>query len=84
MNIGRNVVVAAKSGLVETRPTVLVATALLYCVLRFYAQSHSDNGYVHATVLSSAHALAQARPTTSYIPLVLLHTTLVSLKLNAS
>jgi len=29
-NIGRNVVVALKSGPVETRPTVLVAVALLY------------------------------------------------------
>ena len=28
-NIGRNVVVVSKSGLVETRPTILVATALL-------------------------------------------------------
>ena len=40
-----------------------------YCGL-FYAQSHSDNGHVHATAPSSAHALAQARPTMSYIPLV--------------
>ena len=29
MSIGRNVVVASKSGPVETRPTVLVATALI-------------------------------------------------------
>jgi len=36
-----------------------------------YAQSHSDNGHVHATAPCSAHALAQARPTMSYIPLVL-------------
>ena len=29
-NIGRNVVVVSKSGLVETGPTVLVATALIF------------------------------------------------------
>ena len=35
-----------------------------------YAQSHSDNGHVHATAPCSAHVLAPARPTMSYIPLV--------------
>ena len=44
-----------------------------YCGLTgFYAQSHSNNGHVHATAACFAHALAQARPTMSYIPLVLL------------
>jgi len=35
----------------------------------FYAQSHSDNDHVHvhATDPCSADALAQARPTMSYI-----------------
>jgi len=42
----------------------------IYCGLRFYAQSHSDNGHVHAIAPCSAHALTQARPTMSYIPLV--------------
>ena len=36
-----------------------------------YAQSYSDNSHVHATVPCSTHALAQARPTMSYIPLVI-------------
>ena len=43
----------------------------IYFGLRFYAQSHSDSGHVHATAPCSVHALAQARPTMSYIPLVL-------------
>ena len=42
----------------------------IYCGLRFYAQLHSDNGHVHATAPCFAHALAQARPTMSCIPLV--------------
>jgi len=57
----------------------------IYCGLRFYAQSHSDDGHVlalypgslgmrlghvHATAPCSAHVLAQASPTMSYIPLV--------------
>jgi len=29
----------------------------IYCGLRFYAQSHSDNGHVHATAPWSAHEL---------------------------
>ena len=33
----------------------------IYCGLRYYAQSHSDNGHVHATAPCFAHALAQAR-----------------------
>ena len=36
MNIGRNVIVASKSGSVETGPTVLVATAL-YSILNLIA-----------------------------------------------
>ena len=38
---------------------------------KVYAKSHSDNGHVHATAPCSAHALTQARPTMSYIPLVI-------------
>jgi len=41
----------------------------MYCGLRFYAQSHSDNCHVPATAPCFAHALAQARPTMSCIPL---------------
>jgi len=42
------------------------------CGLRFIcAQSHSDNGHVHATAPRSAHALTQAHPTISCIPLVI-------------
>ena len=44
----------------------------IYCGLRFYAQSHSDNGHVHATAPCFAHALTQARPTMSCIPLVMM------------
>jgi len=57
-------------------PTFCVATVhicrfcFMYCGLRFYAQSHSDNGHVHATAPCSAHALTQIRPTMSCIPLV--------------
>ena len=38
-----------------------------------YAQSHSDNGHVLATAPCSVHALAQAHPTMSYIPLLICH-----------
>jgi len=44
----------------------------IYCGLRFYAQSHADNGHVYATAPCSAHALTQACPTMSYIPLAVL------------
>ena len=47
-----------------------VSDRIIYCGLRFYAQSQTDNSYVHATAPCSAHALTQARPTTPYIPLV--------------
>jgi len=36
----------------------------------FHAQSHSDNGHVHATTPCSARALVQACPTMYYIQLV--------------
>jgi len=42
----------------------------IFCGLRFHAQSHSDNGHVHATAPCSAHALTQTHPTMYYIPLV--------------
>jgi len=49
----------------------------IYCGLRFYAQSHSGNGHVHAIAPCSAHVLAQASPTMSYIPLVIHQTQLL-------
>jgi len=42
----------------------------IYCGLRLYAQSHSDNDHVHATALCFTHALAQARSSISCILLV--------------
>ena len=44
----------------------------IYIILWPEVQSHSDNSYMHATVLRSARALAQARPTMSCIHLVII------------
>ena len=63
------------AGLAIAWPTFCVVHVCRFCFiyfgLRFYAQSHSDSSHVHATAPCSVHALAQARPTMSYIPLVL-------------
>jgi len=63
------------AGLAIAWPTFCVVHVCRFCFiyfgLRFYAQSHSDSDHVHATAPCSVHALAQARPTMSYIPLVL-------------
>jgi len=59
-----------------TRPAQFLCCAhvcrfcFIFYGLRFYAQSHSDDCQAHTPAPCSARALAQARPTMSYIPLI--------------
>jgi len=53
-----------------THSSRVVYVYFLHNILWPEVQSHSDDSPVHATAPHSTHALAQARPTMSYIPLV--------------